>query len=359
MEVAESSLLFAARSSSVPAAMLLTDVALSCTLEASRILHSAKTLLEVRGETLTTLQTLKTNLSMARIIGKIDDETLRLSLGLVEKAATRIMSVLRLVGGALADGLQRGRQCLVHAQSVAAFAAGRSAAEEAAADDGAGNAALPAPEGSQPTTPPTAAPDDPGPSAKSPSAASPPSAGKPSPPQNPPAASREKMVLEARLQNDRMLRQLNAVLLELQGRARAHLAKSSGGAQGVNDISDETRAQVLDLAAEVLLLETTTASFKVTSATSSPDLLFTQHFQFVETCDAKLAMPVDLRAQLLRLAALLDAPAVLEALQNQIRPRLAATLGTLAEEQQVAAKAALDRRMETLAAAVVACRVAA
>lgn len=359
MEVAESSLLFAAVSSSVPAAMLLTDVALSCTLEASRILHSAKTLLEVRSETLTTLQTLKTNLSMARIIGKIDDETLRLSLGLVEKAATRIMSVLRLVGGALADSLQRGRQCLVHARAVAAFAAGRSAAEEAAADDGAALAALPAPEGCQPTAPPPAASDHPSPSTNSPSAASPPPAGKPSPQQSPPAASREKMVLEARLQNDRMLRQLNADLLELQGRARAHLAKRGGGAQVANDISNEARAQVLQLAAEVLLLETKAASFKVTSAASSPDLLFTKDFKFVETCGTKLAMPVDLRAQLLRLAAVLDAPAVLEALQNQITPRLATALGMLAEEQRVAAKAALDRRMETLAAAVVACRVGA
>jgi len=363
MEVAESSLLFAARSSSVPAAMLLTDVALSCTLEASRILHSAKTLLEVRGETLTTLQTLKTNLSMAKIIGTIDDETLRLSLGLVEKAATRIMSVLRLVGGALADSLQRGRQCLVHAQSVAAFAAGRSAAEEASADDGAELAALPAPEGSQPTAPPPPPPppasDHPGPSTKSPSAASPPFASKPSSQQSPPAASREKIVLEARLQNDRMLRQLNTDLLELQGRARAHLAKRGRGADIVNDISEEARAQVLELAAEALFLETNAASFKDTSVANSPDLLFTQHFKFVETCGAKLAMPVDLRAQLLRLAALLDAPAVLEALQNQVRPRLAATLRILADEQRVAAEAALDHRMETLAAAVVACRVAA
>jgi len=360
MEVAESSLLFAARSSSVPAAMLLTDVALSCTLEASRILHSAKTLLEVRGETVTTLQTLKTNLSMAKIIGTIDDETLRLSLGLVEKAATRIMSVLRLVGGALADSLQRGRQCLVHARSVAAFAAGRSAAEEAAADDGAGLAALPAPEGSGSTAPPPQpkASEHPGPSTKSPSAASPPSAGKPSPQQSPPAASREKMVLEARLQNDRMLRQLNTDLLELQGRARAHLAKH-GGAQAMNDIPSETRAQVLELAAEVLLLESNAASFKITSMSNSPEMLFGQHFDFVETCGAKLAMPVDLRAQLLRLAALLDAPAVIDALQKQVRPRLVATLGALAEEQRVAAEAALEGRMETLVEAVVACRVAA
>jgi DNA polymerase III epsilon subunit-like protein len=46
MEVAESSLALAARHAAVPCALLLTDVALSMTLEASRLQLTGKSLLD-------------------------------------------------------------------------------------------------------------------------------------------------------------------------------------------------------------------------------------------------------------------------------------------------------------------------
>lgn len=46
MEVAESSLALAARHGAVPMALLLTDVALSMTFEASRLQQTGKSLLE-------------------------------------------------------------------------------------------------------------------------------------------------------------------------------------------------------------------------------------------------------------------------------------------------------------------------
>lgn len=46
MDVAETSLALAASFTTVPCALLLTDVALSMTLEASRVQHTGKALLE-------------------------------------------------------------------------------------------------------------------------------------------------------------------------------------------------------------------------------------------------------------------------------------------------------------------------
>ncbi|CAE7189323.1 unnamed protein product, partial [Symbiodinium sp. CCMP2456] len=68
MEVAECSLSVAARFAAVPCALLLTDVALSCTLEASRLKHAGQLLHDVRRDTIGTLQTLQANLSMAKIV---------------------------------------------------------------------------------------------------------------------------------------------------------------------------------------------------------------------------------------------------------------------------------------------------
>eukprot|EP00439_Symbiodinium_sp_Y106_P006000 s3567_g1.t1 len=59
MEVAECSLSVAARFAAVPCALLLTDVALSCTLEAARLKHAGQLLHEVRRDTIGTLQTLQ------------------------------------------------------------------------------------------------------------------------------------------------------------------------------------------------------------------------------------------------------------------------------------------------------------
>merc|ERR1719235_2798255 len=112
------SLALAARFSAVPAAMLLTDVALSCTLEASRMQHASKQLLDIRLDTTSTLQTLQMNLQMAKTIGTIDAETLKLSLGLVSKASRRLIAALRQVAGAVADAAQCARQCGSHSKSV-------------------------------------------------------------------------------------------------------------------------------------------------------------------------------------------------------------------------------------------------
>merc|ERR1711881_776545 len=108
--------------------------------------HASKSLLEIRSDTTSTLQTLQMNLQMAKTIGTIDPETLQLSLGLVSKASRRIIAALRQVAGAVEDAAQRGRQCGSHSLSMASFAAGRAQAEATAEDDSARFALPPAPE---------------------------------------------------------------------------------------------------------------------------------------------------------------------------------------------------------------------
>mmetsp|Transcript_8360 Transcript_8360/g.14087 ORF Transcript_8360/g.14087 Transcript_8360/m.14087 type:complete len:1240 (+) Transcript_8360:71-3790(+) len=369
MEVAECSLVLAARFAAVPAALLLTDVALSCTFEASRMQHSAKQLLEVRSDTITTLQTLKTNLQMAKIIGTVDAETLKLSLGLVGKAAKRLIASLRQVASAVADAAQRGRQCSTHAKSIAAFAEGRSEAEEAFADDDFGpQAALPAPdeayrpESESTFSEPPSADKQPG---------SPPSAKKPPPPDtsqrddvnaNAARPQRANAVLESRLQNDRLLRQLNSDLLDLQHRARSHLAKN--GATLLANITTEARSQALQLVAEILLtaaeLAKTDVSSIVAGGSNADDLdaCLARHFDFVEACSCGLAMTMDLRTQLLRLGALLDSQAVICALEKGVKPRLAACCEALGDDKRAPLLAVLDRRFDLLCSSVVAMRMA-
>lgn len=368
MEVSECSLVLAARFAAVPAALLLTDVALSCTFEASRMQHAAHQLLEVRRDTITTLQTLKTNLQMAKIIGTVDAETLKLSLGLVGKAAKRLIASLRQVASAVADAAQRGRQCAAHAKSIAAFAEGRSAAEEACADeDPASQAALPAPDGFEPSQ--ASAGESPHPGEKEPHSS--PKAAKPPTPQAGQSeggvgaaatkSQRGNVVLESRLQNDRLLRQLNADLLDLQRRARTHLAKKTGDAF-IADIPPEARSQALQLVAEVLLIAADSAKADFSSGaerTSAAELekCLDRHFHFVEGCSCGLAMTLDLRTQLLRLGALLDSQAVISAIEKGVKPRLAACFTALNDDERTSLLSVLDRRFDLLCSAVVSSRM--
>ncbi|CAE8736290.1 unnamed protein product [Polarella glacialis] len=366
MEVAENSLSLAARYAAVPMAMLLTDVALSCTFEASRMQHNALQLLEIRRDTEGTLQTLKTNLSMAKIIGSCDAETLKLSLGLVSKAASRMMASLRQMTNAVSDALQRGRQCLSHARTVVSFAAGRSAAETEAREDPA-QAALPAPEaatdlcggsagkaGAEGSAPaPAAAPGFCGQHAGSAAAAQ----------QRPVdhGLTAEAAARQGRLQNDCLLRQLNKELLELQSRARAHLAKQRGTTSSFSAfLPAEDSARIFRLAAEVLMSATEAVldAFEP-SVARLRGALFCQ-MGFVEACGeaAQLAAPVDFRAQLLRLAVMIDSQVVLGALERQVKPRLAARCKEEPEEVASALLAALDRHFERLSTAIVSARMA-
>ncbi|CAK0875249.1 unnamed protein product [Prorocentrum cordatum] len=229
MEVAECSLALSARFSAVPASMLLTDVALSCTFEACRMQHAARQLLEVGRDTASTLQALKSSLDMGRVVGTVDGETLKLSLGLLGKAAARMLSSLRQLASAVRDAAQRGRQCGARAKMVAAFAERRAASEEAAADEPAA-AAIGGPEGWAPGQPAPEASTGPegrgapdGQGAQQGAAPAAPCGGQPQVAPPPPGcaqAAAMARLLEARMQNDRLLRQLNADVLHLQQRSR-------------------------------------------------------------------------------------------------------------------------------------------
>lgn len=367
MEVAEASLELAARFSSVPAALLLTDVALSCTFEASRMTHAAKQLLDVRSDTITTLQTLQSNLDMARIIGKVDAEMFKLSLGLVTKAAKRIIVLLRGFAAAVADGAKRGHQCSAHAKSVAAFAEGRASVDAAAAaEDAAFNhpalgdanrdSACGSPKNCQ--TPAPEANNSPQPAAASRTDA--PVAADTGP-------QRVAALITARLQNDRLMRQLNKDALDLQRRARSHLA--GRGASFLTEVPAEATSRAIQLSAEALCsaLQAQIVKIRSGSACASVDQFeasLTDHFGFVDTCGCALAMPTDLAAQVVRIAALINAQAVLGALEGHVKLQLA-----LEVREFFAAKCdgadvepflgALDRRFERLAASVVAARMAA
>eukprot|EP00927_Polykrikos_kofoidii_P024647 TRINITY_DN22373_c0_g2_i1.p1 TRINITY_DN22373_c0_g2~~TRINITY_DN22373_c0_g2_i1.p1 ORF type:complete len:946 (+),score=239.10 TRINITY_DN22373_c0_g2_i1:406-2838(+) len=370
MEVAESSLDFAARfAAKVPSALLLTDVALSCTFEASRMKHAGSHALDVRRDTQPTLQTLETNLGVAKIIGTVDSETFRLSLGLVDKAAKRIMAAVRQISAAVTDALQRARQCRTHARSVAAFAVGRAAADAAAFEEDVpsrGTMALPpAPSdgsakkdgarGDAASDGHTAGGKDSGPSTQT--SAGEAAAGGAFAPVS--GGGMRSALLESRLQSDRLLRQLNNELIALQRRARGHLTGRAGTAK-VAEVPTEARASVLSLAAE-LLSEATEAVFAAFEPSMKAfQALLTEHFQFVETCGQNLAMPVDVRAQLVRLAALVDSQALLFALDKHAKVRLAGACdAAAATEDREPLLASLERHFEQLGVAVVAARMAA
>ncbi|CAE7921028.1 unnamed protein product [Symbiodinium sp. KB8] len=272
MEVAECSLSVAARFAAVPCALLLTDVALSCTLEASRLKHAGQLLHEVRRDTIGTLQTLQANLSMAKIVGMIDAETLKLSLGLVGKATGRILAALRQVGAA-------ATAC------------------------------------------------DPG---------------------GCPVSRAFQLELQARLQNDRLLRQLHSDLRELRKRAGTGLSQ-----RGLGTCSPETYGMVAEL------LHGATDSV-VEAFVPDAELfrtLLSEHFDFVDACGSEVqAISCDLRAQLLQYLLLADSQAVLTALEHQVKPRLRRCCES-AGKQQDPLLGVLHQHFERLTAAVVSARL--
>ncbi|CAJ1428614.1 unnamed protein product [Effrenium voratum] len=275
MEVAESSLSVAARFTSVPCALLLTDVALSCTLEASRLQHTGKAATEVGRDTTSTLHTLQANLQMAKILGTVDAETLKLSLNLVTKASRRMLAAMRSVDSASADAVQRSGFCLAHARAVCRFAAGRPPDEVQEEQ-----AALPAPEGSRfsPKQEAQGSQESPSPERAQRGDFS----HFPCPPGAPPERSAHSRSVQSRLQSDRLLRQLDLELRQLQARlgSKAPMQPS---------------AAAKELVAE--LLQAATAN-----AVESKDLRVP--FLFVERCT--MSAPWDIPAQLARMVALAE-----------------------------------------------------
>eukprot|EP00913_Durusdinium_trenchii_P013101 g12297.t1 len=219
MEVAESSLSLAAQFASVPCALLLTDVALSCTFEASRLQHTGKALIEVRRDTTSTLHTLQANLNMAKILGTVDAETFKLSVGLVRKATTRIMASIAEVRKATVDAMQRGHHCLLHARAVCRFEAERCEADPELlaleAEEAEGNAPV-SPRATGPAASEADAPN------------APPEAHRPAMDEQRSRSDDERVELLQRRRNDRLLRQLNGELRELQRRVKG-MAKARGG----------------------------------------------------------------------------------------------------------------------------------
>jgi hypothetical protein len=363
MEVSEASLTLAARFAMVPSSILLTDVAMSCAFEASRIEHAAGQMLEIRRDTVTSLQTLSSMLSMARIIGKVDDETFKMSLGLVAKAATRIIASVRAVASAVRDAAQRGCQCKVHARGVVHFASGRTTADLDAEDDVL-YAALPAPE-ECPEAQKSGPSPNPEPDATPTSNTQPTSASRASPHDETDAGSAAKpnewaAAVHHRIQNDELFRQMNTALFSLQQRARAHLA-GMGKAQYLAGVLAEERKLLFQLVGEILLAATDMMVAEITATCpdkESMESLLARHFSFVEVCGTSLAAPADLRAQLVKVATLLDAQAVLVALEKEVKPRIASQCReVVGEELQVALSNVVDRRFEMLCAAIVAARL--
>lgn len=358
MEVAEASLTFAARFSAVPASLLLTDIAMSCTFEASRMQHAAERLLDVRRDTMGSLQSLETQLHMAKIIGTVDAEVLNLSLRLLGKAAHRIMTSLKHVAGAVAAASQRAKQCCSHASSICAFAGRRAAMEEKLAHEDAEPLALEAPEGVE-FVPPEVVPEEAGEDAH---------AGQPPLKQAAPAShaaaaggagARHARIFESRAQNHRLLRQLNAELLELQRRGREHLAKKAQAAQ--EEAGAEARERALRLASEALAAaaDAADADFEVSSVSPKEfEASLSRHFAFALACGSNLAVSTDIRTQVLRLACLLTSEAVISSLEKGIKANLAARCAALGDDAAMPLLFALNTVFDDLVGAVVAARLA-
>jgi len=366
MEVAESALSMAAQFSAVPASVLLTDIALSCTLEASRVRHAAEQLLLVRKDTQATLTTLQTNLQMAKLIGKVDAETMKLSLALVSKAARRILVSLRAAAGAITDAQQRAKQCCVHAKSVAAFASRRGNQS----DDGACENMFALEGGCQPATSrPGEAPAQEASKAAGDAAPSRPAAesskggGHPEADSPPMAADSRRggvhIAATTLLQNETLLRQLNTDLLALQQRVLSHLHASSGSRSGMDDKAQQS---VFVLVAEVLETAVHTAAQELglqngtdghaQSGASVVDATLARCFSFVELCGKpELSLALDIRTQLVKAAAHLNAQAVLDALRYAFKTLLPSLLQSHGKAE---IRVVLEQRFDLLSEAVVA-----
>jgi len=348
MDVAETSLALAASFTTVPCALLLTDVALSMTLEASRVQHTGKALLEVQRETSQTLQTLQQNLSMAKILGTVDAETLKLSLNLVSKATSRIMNGVKEVQRALTDAMRRGHHCLIHATSVCRFASRENPAG-ASTEEVEASRALPAPMGEEEASFPTA-------EAENNATTSPPTATQPAPQPAPPpvsppvgSAAVSNPELDRRRQNHQLLRQLNGELKELQKRAKMKM-------------EDGDDVDVSDFVHELLFTATEDLLADSMGTTWHPQVLrarLAQHFHFVEVCgQMDLAMPSELPAQLLRFCVFCDSQAVLQGLEQAKRHILAAVKHEEGQGSTTPAPtAAVEQHFELLSAAVINARL--
>lgn len=351
MEVAENGLTAAARCSAVPTSLLLTDVSLSCSFEASRIEHAASQLLSVRLDTETTLQTLQTNLSMAKIIGTVDAETLKLSLGLISKAVTRIMSSIRQVEKSVNDALQRAQQCLVRATSVVRFATGRAAADAEAEDIVL--EALPPPASMETGSSTSHCPEQKAEDFR------PKKHNEPTAPKSSGQTSAAARSIEARQQNDRLLRQLNKEVLDLQKRAVQQLLKRRVSSDAIctltaAGVAMEDIEAMLEMTSEFLLKASEDVVDAFVPEVSKFRASLARHFSFVEASGNELiASPVDCRAQLLRLAVLIDSQAVLQALEHQVKGRLQARCSKEQKDVATALSGALERHFERLATAVI------
>lgn len=160
------------------------------------------------------------------------------------------------------------------------------------------------------------------------------------------------------MQNDRLLRQLNADVLKLQQRSRSHIARQLGVPAVLAALPADARARATRLAAEVLQAAAEGAAAELGGLEARPsaaavERVLDRHLYFVDVAGSALAAPMDLRAQLVRLAALLDAQGVSAALQKQVRPLLAASLPPGGEPVAV-----LGRRLEAMRSAAMAARLA-
>eukprot|EP00435_Cladocopium_sp_Y103_P004690 s327_g1.t1 len=263
----------------------------------------------------------------------------------VTPATSRILHCIKEVQKASDDALQRGQHCLVHAFSVCRFAAGRGDSD---GDATPGDGELPALAcgedawdagihlwfwTSQFLGAASATNSPPASSAPSAPAASAPPAPAPAPAAVPPQRQR-------RAQNQRLLRQLNAELKDLQRQAKAALKVESPDA----DVSSFT-GELLWLATDAVLQQDHFGDPQLLRATVA------QEFHFVEVCGLvdDLSVPCDFSAQLLRYAVLSNAQQVLQGLQEAKR-RL------LAQARSEAVTAVLEQHFELLSAAVVAAR---
>merc|ERR1712224_150387 len=218
------------------------------------------------------------------------------------------------------------------ARAVAAFAARHPTA--GVIDEVAG--ALPAPPGAkfipapdEETNPHDEAGSKPGPSD---SDAGQPKESKPPPGPAPTFTKALPSELEQRMQNDRLLRQLNAELLGLQKHAREHLSRQR--ANVLEKIKPEELSVALRLTAEVFLLASESLAAELNDAFAPPagkkagampgilDEAFTRHLGFIEACSFDLALSTDVRSQLVRLAVLLDPEELARSIRQEIETQL-------------------------------------
>eukprot|EP00929_Paragymnodinium_shiwhaense_P106925 TRINITY_DN7280_c0_g2_i3.p2 TRINITY_DN7280_c0_g2~~TRINITY_DN7280_c0_g2_i3.p2 ORF type:complete len:137 (-),score=34.21 TRINITY_DN7280_c0_g2_i3:180-590(-) len=131
-----------------------------------------------------------------------------------------------------------------------------------------------------------------------------------------------------------------------------------GGANALVDVPEEAREMAMDMAAEVLSVATAEAVVAATVNLPALDAVLTAHLGFIETCGQDLAMPTDLRTQLLRVVAMLDTQALLTTLEKQVKAQIRRCCEAADEALRERLHAVIDKRFEAFSAAVVAVRIA-